>query len=96
MMGWEGTEITSQIRTLIEDHHIGAVLLTTKNLKGRLLLSSYFFFISLFDLLCSVLKYAWSLVFISVSMRLLSLARFPFPGLTLALRDGSRWSICFI
>jgi hypothetical protein len=34
MMGWEGTEITSQIRTLIEDHHIGAVLLTTKNLKG--------------------------------------------------------------
>jgi hypothetical protein len=34
MMGWEGTEITTQIRTLIEDHHIGAVLLTTKNLKG--------------------------------------------------------------
>jgi hypothetical protein len=34
MMGWEGTEITSQIRTLIEDHHLGAVLLTTKNLKS--------------------------------------------------------------
>jgi hypothetical protein len=38
MMGWEGTEITTQIRTLIEDHHIGAVLLTTKNLKGTCLL----------------------------------------------------------
>lgn len=35
MMGWEGTEITSQIRTLIEDHHLGAVLLTTKNLKSN-------------------------------------------------------------
>ncbi|KAH7323678.1 glycoside hydrolase superfamily [Rhexocercosporidium sp. MPI-PUGE-AT-0058] len=32
-MGWEGTEVTPQIRTLIEDHHLGAILLTTKNLK---------------------------------------------------------------
>ena len=34
-MGWEGTEVTPQIRTLIEDHHLGAILLTTKNLKSR-------------------------------------------------------------
>jgi hypothetical protein len=33
-MGWEGTEVTPQIRTLIEDHHIGAILLTTKNLRS--------------------------------------------------------------
>jgi hypothetical protein len=32
--GWEGTEVTPQIRTLIEDHHLGAILLTTKNLKS--------------------------------------------------------------
>ncbi|KAL3420879.1 Beta-hexosaminidase [Phlyctema vagabunda] len=32
-MGWEGTEVTPQIRTLIEKHHLGAILLTTKNLK---------------------------------------------------------------
>ena len=34
-MGWEGTEVTPQIRTLIEDHHLGAILLTTKNLKSK-------------------------------------------------------------
>jgi len=34
--GWEGTEVTPQIRTLIEDHHLGAILLTTKNLKSIL------------------------------------------------------------
>ncbi len=34
--GWEGTEVTPQIRTLIEDHHLGAILLTTKNLKSKL------------------------------------------------------------
>jgi len=33
-MGWEGTEVTPQIRTLIEDHHLGSILLTTKNLKS--------------------------------------------------------------
>ncbi|KAM3089394.1 hypothetical protein ACMFMG_000994 [Clarireedia jacksonii] len=33
MMGFEGTEVTPQIRTLIEDHHLGAILLSTKNLK---------------------------------------------------------------
>ncbi|TVY87074.1 Beta-hexosaminidase [Lachnellula willkommii] len=32
-MGFDGTEVTPQIRTLIEDHHLGAILLTTKNLK---------------------------------------------------------------
>lgn len=33
MMGFEGTEVTPQIRTLIEDHHLGAILLSTKNMK---------------------------------------------------------------
>jgi len=33
-MGFDGTEVTPQIRTLIEDHHLGAILLTTKNLKS--------------------------------------------------------------
>ncbi|KAB8301987.1 hypothetical protein EYC80_005441 [Monilinia laxa] len=33
MVGFEGTEVTPQIRTLIEDHHLGAILLSTKNLK---------------------------------------------------------------
>jgi hypothetical protein len=33
MMGWEGTEVTPQIRSLIEEHHLGSVILTTKNLK---------------------------------------------------------------
>lgn len=34
MMGWEGTSITPQIRSLIEKHHLGSILLTTKNLKS--------------------------------------------------------------
>ena len=34
-MGWEGTEVTPQIRNLIEDHHLGAILLTTKNLRSK-------------------------------------------------------------
>ncbi|EPE28885.1 (Trans)glycosidase [Glarea lozoyensis ATCC 20868] len=33
-MGFDGTEVTPQIRTLIEDHHLGSILLTTKNLKS--------------------------------------------------------------
>lgn len=35
MMGWEGQEVTPQIRSLIEDHHLGSIILTTKNLKCR-------------------------------------------------------------
>lgn len=34
IMGWDGTEITPQIRNLIENHHIGSILLTAKNLKS--------------------------------------------------------------
>lgn len=34
-MGWEGTAVTPQIRSLIVDHHLGAILLTTKNLKSK-------------------------------------------------------------
>ncbi|KAH6678560.1 glycoside hydrolase superfamily [Halenospora varia] len=33
-MGFDGTEVTPQIRSLIEDHHLGSILLTTKNLKS--------------------------------------------------------------
>ncbi|OJD39943.1 glycoside hydrolase family 3 protein [Diplodia corticola] len=34
MMGFDGTSMTPQIRQLIEEHHIGAILLTAKNLKS--------------------------------------------------------------
>ena len=33
MMGFEGTEVTSPIRDLIESHHLGTILLTAKNLQ---------------------------------------------------------------
>lgn len=33
MMGFDGTTVNPQIRSLIEDYHIGSVLLTAKNLK---------------------------------------------------------------
>ncbi len=33
IMGWDGTEVTPQIRSLIEEHHLGSILLTAKNLK---------------------------------------------------------------
>lgn len=32
-MGWDGTEVTPQLRHLIVDHHVGSILLTAKNLK---------------------------------------------------------------
>ena len=35
LMGWDGTEVTPQIRSLIEDHHLGSIILTTKNLKCK-------------------------------------------------------------
>ncbi|KJZ78494.1 hypothetical protein HIM_01885 [Hirsutella minnesotensis 3608] len=34
IMGWDGTEVTPQIRTLIEQHHLGSIILTAKNLKS--------------------------------------------------------------
>lgn len=34
MMGFDGTTITPQIKTLIEKHHLGCILLTAKNLKS--------------------------------------------------------------
>ena len=33
MMGFDGTTVNPQIRSLIEDYHIGSVLLTAKDLK---------------------------------------------------------------
>ena len=32
-MGFDGTSVTPHIRTLIEEHHVGCILLTAKNLK---------------------------------------------------------------
>ena len=34
MMGFEGTEVTPQIKGLIEDYHVGTILLTAKNLRS--------------------------------------------------------------
>ncbi|KAH6617934.1 glycoside hydrolase family 3 protein [Chaetomium sp. MPI-SDFR-AT-0129] len=34
IMGWDGTEVTPSIRHLIEEHHVGSILLTAKNLKS--------------------------------------------------------------
>ncbi|KAH9907340.1 glycoside hydrolase family 3 protein [Xylariomycetidae sp. FL2044] len=34
IMGWDGTEVTPQIRNLIENHHLGSIILTAKNLKS--------------------------------------------------------------
>lgn len=33
LMGWDGTAVTPQIRSLIEEHHLGSIILTAKNLK---------------------------------------------------------------
>lgn len=33
MMGFDGTSVSPQIRSLIEDYHLGSVLLSAKNLK---------------------------------------------------------------
>jgi beta-N-acetylhexosaminidase len=35
LMGWDGTQVTPQIRSLIEDHHLGSIILTAKNLKCK-------------------------------------------------------------
>ena len=35
LMGWDGTEVTPQIRNLIEEHHLGSIILTAKNLKCK-------------------------------------------------------------
>ncbi|KAL8715130.1 MAG: hypothetical protein Q9220_001087 [cf. Caloplaca sp. 1 TL-2023] len=34
IMGFDGTEVTPQIQSLIENHHLGTILLTAKNLKS--------------------------------------------------------------
>jgi beta-N-acetylhexosaminidase len=33
MMGFDGTTVNEQIKSLIEDYHVGSILLTAKNLK---------------------------------------------------------------
>jgi len=32
-MGFDGTSVTPQIQKLIQEHHLGSILLTAKNLK---------------------------------------------------------------
>lgn len=39
-MGFEGTEVTPQIRKLISEHHIGSILLKASNLKCKLIVVS--------------------------------------------------------
>ncbi|KAG6188684.1 hypothetical protein E4U22_008791 [Claviceps purpurea] len=34
IMGWDGTQVTPQIKSLIEDNHLGSIILTAKNLKS--------------------------------------------------------------
>ncbi|RYC59440.1 hypothetical protein CHU98_g6761 [Xylaria longipes] len=34
IMGWDATEVTPPIRNLIENHHLGSIILTAKNLKS--------------------------------------------------------------
>jgi len=41
LMGWDGTEVTPQIRHLIEVHHLGSIILTAKNLKCQIASSIY-------------------------------------------------------
>lgn len=36
MMGFDGTNVTEHIRDLIENHHLGSILLTAKNLTCML------------------------------------------------------------
>lgn len=33
MMGFDGTAVDDQIRSLIENYHVGSIILTAKNLK---------------------------------------------------------------
>lgn len=33
MMGFDGTSVTDQVRTLIEKYHVGSILLKAQNLK---------------------------------------------------------------
>jgi beta-N-acetylhexosaminidase len=33
MMGFDGTSVSPQVRSLIEDYHLGSILLSAKNLK---------------------------------------------------------------
>ena len=40
-MGFEGTEVTPQIRKLISEHYIGSILLKASNLKCKLNLTPY-------------------------------------------------------
>ena len=35
MMGFDGTAVNDQVRTLIEDYHVGTILLTAKNLRCK-------------------------------------------------------------
>ena len=40
MMGFDGTSVTDQVKTLIEKYHVGSILLKAQNLKCAPPLSS--------------------------------------------------------
>ena len=46
MMGFDGPSVSPQIRSLIENYHVGSILLTAKNLKCIYFLSVDFFILS--------------------------------------------------
>jgi len=41
MMGFDGTTVNDQIKTLITSYHVGSILLTAKNLECDVLLPSF-------------------------------------------------------
>lgn len=50
VMGFDGTSVDPQIRSLIEDYHLGSIILTAKNLKCADFPSLFFFFSLFFPL----------------------------------------------
>lgn len=48
MMGFDGASVSPQIRSLIENYHLGSVLLSTKNLKCIMSLVLYLISFSFF------------------------------------------------
>lgn len=50
VMGFDGTSVDPQIRSLIEDYHLGSIILTAKNLKCADFPSLFFFSLFFFAL----------------------------------------------
>lgn len=58
MMGFDGPSVSPQIRSLIENYHLGSILLTAKNLKCIYFLFDFFIlsFLVLFFFFFSILS----------------------------------------